>query len=717
MKKILGQILFVLALAQALAITALAAPPTATSFSIAVPVSAQSLIQLQGADVDGTPLTFATTSSPTHGALSNLNTATGVVIYTPVTGYIGADSFKYTVTSGGETSAEATVTITVTSGKTRIVDVLLNPDGSPRSGKVSFFLTLLSTSPSGIIPPKASASAVLNGAGQFDISVFPSRAVSPVQYYQVWFDDSKGGSQFLGVYDIPASTTAISLVGHQITNTNLGAQYVFISRAEAQALTAAVAAAQAAQLYPTLVGGKHIVWNGTTFANSLISESGSTVTVAGNTTFTGEVTAAGVNGIRATDVPNHDAGKLTSGTVNDARLPATLTGKTLVNPTITGNPSFGTIGGLNVNSLSATGTVTASAFVGNGALLTGVLPVGGVGGNSSTGSLTLLSNSGNGNPSAVVDIANYSTTLARFNADKSVTLFGGALSMPSTAVGKPAANLYYSAIPNGVLGTYNPTLTLSYNQQPNGALVQAGEPGLMYSIEADYHLGSNHYMEAYLQYKPASGSGGLRPFFFQIDRATNEVISAQITGPLGIMGGDGIKNAAQFMPGNAYISPQPDDDTRLWIQAGPGKNSLLYLGRDNVPEFGYLTTTADGFLLSKPLRTEKAAFGTNDLSNTRALTLQEPGGELLSLNDSTGVTKWHFNLNGNDLQFVETGVDLRLALKAGIGINVTGVIQVGGTQVVGPRCTAVADATGSGDAHTQLNLLLACLRSHGLLAP
>ena len=44
----------------------------------------------------------------------------------------------------------------------------------------------------------------------------------------------------LGVYDIPASTTTISLAGQRITDANLGAQYSFASRAEVEALTQAI---------------------------------------------------------------------------------------------------------------------------------------------------------------------------------------------------------------------------------------------------------------------------------------------------------------------------------------------------------------------------------------------------------------------------------------------------------------------------------------------
>lgn len=49
-------------------------------------------------------------------------------------------------------------------------------------------------------------------------------------------------------------------------------------------------------------------------------------------------------------------------------------------------------------------------------------------------------------------------------------------------------------------------------------------------------------------------------------------------------------------------------------------------------------------------------------------------------------------------------------------VNISKDLNIQGTKVLGVQGSAVADATGSGDAHTQLNLLLAELRTHGLIA-
>lgn len=56
------------------------------------------------------------------------------------------------------------------------------------------------------------------------------------------------------------------------------------------------------------------------------------------------------------------------------------------------------------------------------------------------------------------------------------------------------------------------------------------------------------------------------------------------------------------------------------------------------------------------------------------------------------------------------------AVLAG-GLQVAGNIAVAGTQVVGPRGAAVANATDAASVITQLNAALARLRAHGLIAP
>ncbi len=66
-------------------------------------------------DPDGTinPASLAIGTAPAHGAVS-INAVTGVVLYTPNTGFTGTDSFTYTVADIlGVVSAPATVSVTI----------------------------------------------------------------------------------------------------------------------------------------------------------------------------------------------------------------------------------------------------------------------------------------------------------------------------------------------------------------------------------------------------------------------------------------------------------------------------------------------------------------------------------------------------------------------------------------------------------------------------
>ena len=62
-------------------------------------------------DAEGNTLTITNVSTPAHGTAVN---NAGVVTYTPSTGYVGADTFTYTVSDGALT-ATGTITINVSS--------------------------------------------------------------------------------------------------------------------------------------------------------------------------------------------------------------------------------------------------------------------------------------------------------------------------------------------------------------------------------------------------------------------------------------------------------------------------------------------------------------------------------------------------------------------------------------------------------------------------
>jgi len=127
--------------------------------------------------------------------------------------------------------------------RVRIIDTFTDPSGAPRSGKVTFILTQQVTSPAGLIAKGASVSAPLNAQGQFDLSVFPSRSLSPVAYYQVYVADANGGQTLIGLYDIPFSTSVINLSPYKVLDANLAAQYTFASSAAVTQLSNGISSA------------------------------------------------------------------------------------------------------------------------------------------------------------------------------------------------------------------------------------------------------------------------------------------------------------------------------------------------------------------------------------------------------------------------------------------------------------------------------------------
>ncbi len=84
-------------------------PPTVAARSAAVPYDTATAVDLT-ASITGVHTSIAVASAPAHGTTS---IAGDVVTYTPTAGYFGADSFTYTATGPGGTSAPATVSVMV----------------------------------------------------------------------------------------------------------------------------------------------------------------------------------------------------------------------------------------------------------------------------------------------------------------------------------------------------------------------------------------------------------------------------------------------------------------------------------------------------------------------------------------------------------------------------------------------------------------------------
>ena len=129
--------------------------PVADSQLVSVPTNTATAFTLTGSDpnVPVLPLTFNVTSSPAHGALSG--TAPNLT-FTPTNGYIGADSFTFTVNNGTNTSAAGTVSpnIGIVSVAEQVVTSTLIGGNNPRSRLVlapdgNFYGTTLNGGSSG----------------------------------------------------------------------------------------------------------------------------------------------------------------------------------------------------------------------------------------------------------------------------------------------------------------------------------------------------------------------------------------------------------------------------------------------------------------------------------------------------------------------------------------------------------------------------------------
>ncbi len=89
-------------------------------------VNISKTIELDGYDEDNVPLTFSIISLPTEGSLSEIDTNTNTVIYTPYNDVSVIDSFTYKTYDGKQYSNIGTVTIYIRSTTDQFNDVLNN---------------------------------------------------------------------------------------------------------------------------------------------------------------------------------------------------------------------------------------------------------------------------------------------------------------------------------------------------------------------------------------------------------------------------------------------------------------------------------------------------------------------------------------------------------------------------------------------------------------
>jgi uncharacterized protein YhjY with autotransporter beta-barrel domain len=121
------------------------APVVADRASVAVPGSSPGMAIDLSTSITGVHSSIAVATPPAHGTAS---VAGDVVTYTPTAGYYGADSFTYTATGAGGTSATARVALTIqgaaavaqshtfslVDGQTQLVELTAGATGGPFTG-------------------------------------------------------------------------------------------------------------------------------------------------------------------------------------------------------------------------------------------------------------------------------------------------------------------------------------------------------------------------------------------------------------------------------------------------------------------------------------------------------------------------------------------------------------------------------------------------------
>ena len=94
-------------------VTHINSPPVAESQDVTTNRDTSAPITLDATDKDGDSLTYSLGSTPNHGSLTPFDEDTGSVVYNPINGYTGSDSFTFTASDESSTSNTAKVSITV----------------------------------------------------------------------------------------------------------------------------------------------------------------------------------------------------------------------------------------------------------------------------------------------------------------------------------------------------------------------------------------------------------------------------------------------------------------------------------------------------------------------------------------------------------------------------------------------------------------------------
>jgi cyclophilin family peptidyl-prolyl cis-trans isomerase len=198
-----------------------AAPVTATSTN-----GSQVTIQLAGTTTtSGQAINYTIATQPTNGTLSQLNTATGTVVYTPNPGAAGPDRFTYTVTTVGPpapglTSSPAAVTVNlvqnpIKTGAVRLIGTVLvvTPPPGTFTTKASNTIKIQETT-NNPDPTMNTIQVFVNG--QLDVNQPQDANVTEIEVY-----GAKGSNQVTVSPTVNSSIPVTLIGGHGPNHVNV----------------------------------------------------------------------------------------------------------------------------------------------------------------------------------------------------------------------------------------------------------------------------------------------------------------------------------------------------------------------------------------------------------------------------------------------------------------------------------------------------------------
>ena len=177
-------------------------PPVAGNDTLTVAMNAAAtLVAVLGndSDPDNDPLTITAVSVPAHGSAT---IGTGGILYTPAAGYVGSDSFTYTISDGRGGSATATVAVTVqTSGVGNTPPVAVDDSTSVLKGYDTYF-DVLGNDSDADGDPLTITSVVHTGPGLAEITIENGNTIhyqsihgfAGIDTFEYTISDGRGGT-------------------------------------------------------------------------------------------------------------------------------------------------------------------------------------------------------------------------------------------------------------------------------------------------------------------------------------------------------------------------------------------------------------------------------------------------------------------------------------------------------------------------------------------